>query len=214
MMKNWMSFLVNVKGLLNGEEFEDLGRKKKQEIFDTFIESKIPYETDGDEDGCYLFTEGELSISFFAGCDYMDEASIRSSLCRMTIFVEGNDVSIEEAIDYAKTHTISKMPLAILNTSILTTAGEYVLEDISLEKAKELVGNNDLDSAVGHASTAEIMTTLLRAEIPVNRQMFAQQVGQQALVFKLNGRPQEGKILTVDEIEEIGYKFQLLTRKK
>ena len=46
----------------------------------------------------------------------------------------------------------------------------------------------------------------------MNRQMFAQQPGQQALVFKLNGRPEEGKILSVEEIERIGYKFQLLSR--
>ena len=54
--------------------------------------------------------------------------------------------------------------------------------------------------------------TLLATEVAVNRPMFTQQVGQKALVFKLNGRPQEGKILTIDEINEIGYKFQLLTR--
>lgn len=104
--------------------------------------------------------------------------------------------------------------LALLNTSILTTAGNYILEDITLEKARQMVADNadNLDSAIGHQSTAEIMTTLLCVDVPVNRQMFSQETGQQALVFKLNGRPQEGKILTVAMIEEIGYKFQLLTR--
>ena len=104
------------------------------------------------------------------------------------------------------------MKLAILNTSILTTTGTYTLEDVTFDRAKELVSINELDSAVGHQSAAEIMTTLLGVEIPMNRQMFAQQPGQQALVFKLNGRPEEGKILSVEEIERIGYKFQLLTR--
>ena len=80
--------------------------------------------------------------------------------------------------------------------------------------AKKLVADHDLDSAVGHESTAEIMTTLLGTEIPVNRQMFVQQPGQQALVFKLNGRPEEGKILSAEDIKAIGFKFQLLTRKK
>lgn len=104
--------------------------------------------------------------------------------------------------------------LALLNTSILTTAGTYTLSDISLDEARQIVADNDgnLDSAIGHQSTAEIMTTLLDVDVPVNRQMFSQEVGQQALVFKLNGRPQEGKILTSEEIEKIGYKFQLLTR--
>lgn len=106
------------------------------------------------------------------------------------------------------------MKLGILNTSILTAAGEYVLNDIDLDTAKDLASKNDLDSAVGHASTAQFMTELLGVEIPVNRQQFFQQPGQQALVFKLNGRPQEGKILTAEEIEQIGYKFQLLERRK
>lgn len=104
------------------------------------------------------------------------------------------------------------MKLGILNTSILTAAGTYKLEDITLEGAKKLVAENEIDSAVGHVATAEIMTTLLGAYIPVNRQFFIQQPGQSALVFKLNGRPEEGKILTVEEIEQIGYKFQLLKR--
>ncbi len=104
------------------------------------------------------------------------------------------------------------MKLGVLNTSILTHVGEYNLKDISLEEAKKLAETNELDSAVGHASTAEIMTTLLGVEIPVNRQMFVQAAGQKALVFKLNGRPEEGKILSVEDIEQIGYKFQLLER--
>lgn len=104
--------------------------------------------------------------------------------------------------------------LALLNTSILTTAGTYSLTDISLDEACELVADNigNLDSAIGHQSTAEIMATLLGVDVPVNRQMFAQEVGQQALVFKLNGRPQEGKILSAEEIAAIGYKFQILKR--
>lgn len=104
------------------------------------------------------------------------------------------------------------MKLGILNTSILTVEGEYKLENITLEQAKELVSTSTLDSAVGHQSTANIMTELLGVEIPMNRQMFVQEKGQKSLVFKLNGRPEEGKILTREEIETIGYKFQLLTR--
>ena len=104
------------------------------------------------------------------------------------------------------------MKLGVLNTSILTAAGAYELKDITLDEAKKLVSENEIDSAVGHASTAQIMTALLGVEIPVNRQMFVQQPGQSTLVFKLNGRPQEGKILTAEEIEQIGYKFQILKR--
>ena len=104
--------------------------------------------------------------------------------------------------------------LAILNTSILTTVGTYELQDITLQEAQQLVQNNEILSAVGHQSTADILTTLLGTTIPMNRIMFEQQEGQKALIFKLLSRPEEGKILTQQEIEQIGYKFQLLIRHK
>lgn len=104
------------------------------------------------------------------------------------------------------------MKLAVLNTSILTTEGTFTLKDITLEEARNLVTENEILSAVGHQSTADILTTLLETEVPMNRIQFAQETGQKALVFKLNGRPEEGKILTEEEIAAIGYKFQLLTK--
>ena len=104
------------------------------------------------------------------------------------------------------------MKIALLNTSILTTSGEYRLTDISLDEAKKIILGKELDSAIGHQSTAEIMTTLLETEVVMNRQLFEQQIGQKAIVFKLLGRPEEGKILSLEDIQEIGYKFQLLER--
>ena len=106
------------------------------------------------------------------------------------------------------------MKLAILNTSILTVTGTFELKDITLQEAQQLVKDNEILSAVGHQSTADILTTLLDTEIPMNRIQFAQETGQKALVFKLNGRPEEGKILTAEEIHQIGFKFQLLIRHK
>ena len=86
------------------------------------------------------------------------------------------------------------------------------MKDITLEEARNLVTENEILSAVGHQSTADILTTLLETEVPMNRIMFEQETGQKALVFKLNGRPEEGKILTAEEIHQIGFKFQLLTK--
>ena len=45
-----------------------------------------------------------------------------------------------------------------------------------------------------------------------NIKEWKQDSGNQALIFKLNGRPEEGKILSVEEIKEIGYEFGLLTK--
>lgn len=107
-----------------------------------------------------------------------------------------------------------KKKIGILNTSILTCEGDYKLRQITLNEARDLIKNNEFVSAIGHKSTAEILTTLLEEKIEENRINFVQDVGQKCLVFKLLGRPEEGKILTIDDIINIGYKFQLLERLK
>lgn len=121
---------------------------------------------------------------------------------------------VEDVAKYADSvqiHYIKKpLPIAILNTTILTTDGDFTLKTISLDQAKELIQNREILSAVGHESTAQILTELLETEVPLNRIQFKQQSGQKALCFKLNGRPQEGTILTAEEIEKIGYEFKLL----
>lgn len=103
-------------------------------------------------------------------------------------------------------------PIALLNTSIVTADGTYTLNTIDLNQAKDLIKDQEIISAIGHESTAQILYDLLGVDVPVNRIQFEQQPKQIALVFKLNGRPPEGKILRRDEIEQIGYSFKLLTR--
>lgn len=104
-------------------------------------------------------------------------------------------------------------PVAILNGAVITAEGEYSCRTISLEEAKIIVCSaNKIISAVGHQSTAEIITDLLGIKVSFNRINFQQKTGQQALVFKLNIRPPEGTILTRNEIEKIGYYFQLMTK--
>jgi hypothetical protein len=104
------------------------------------------------------------------------------------------------------------MKLAILNTSIVTSFGSFKYEPLSLENAHDLCHIKETLSAIGHQSTAEILTELLEIPVPMNRIQFSQEVGQSAIVFKLKGRPPEGKILSREEIETIGYEFGLLTR--
>jgi hypothetical protein len=101
--------------------------------------------------------------------------------------------------------------VALLNTSILTCYGTFSYVPASLEEVRGLVGNaSEILSAVGHESTAQILTDLLEVEVPVNRIQYRQKGEDVAVVFKLKGRPEEGKILTRAEIEEIGYEFGVL----
>jgi hypothetical protein len=101
--------------------------------------------------------------------------------------------------------------ITILNTSIITAHGSYDYKSCSLEQAKELIAHG-YQSAIGHESTAAVISTLLGVEVGMNRIQYQQQPGDTALIFKLKGRAPEGAILTVEEIDEIGYEWGILTR--
>lgn len=101
--------------------------------------------------------------------------------------------------------------ITILNTSILTEYGNYNFKPVTLSGAKELVADG-FQSAIEHQATADIISFLLGVKCPMNRIIYKQGEGDIALVFKLNGRPEEGKILSIDEIEKIGYSWGILTR--
>lgn len=108
-------------------------------------------------------------------------------------------------------------PLTLLNTSVITSPGEYRYERLSVDKVKELVekyvdSNRSIQSAIGHQATADVLTSLLGVSVPVNRMDYHQAKGERALVFKLLQRAPEGRILDRAEIEAIGYEFGLLTR--
>lgn len=109
---------------------------------------------------------------------------------------------------------IKELPVVILNTTILTTDGEFSLKTISLEDAKDIIKDKEIISAVGHQATSDVLTDLLGVEIPVNRINFEQQAGQKAICFKLKGRAPEGKTLSVQEMTDMGYEFKLLEMKK
>jgi hypothetical protein len=100
----------------------------------------------------------------------------------------------------------------LLNTSILTDYGIFGYTPLALEGAQEIAQRENIESAIGHASTAEILTELLGVPVTVNRTNNKQSPGDQAIVFKLRGRPEEGKILSRVDIDRIGYDFGLLTR--
>ena len=109
-----------------------------------------------------------------------------------------------------KTYNETTHNVTILNTSILTNFGSFNYEPLTLEESKSLISNG-FESAVGHQSTCDILSSLLEKEVKLNRIQYSQKVDDIALVFKLKGRPEEGRILTVDEIESIGYEFGKLT---
>jgi hypothetical protein len=112
-----------------------------------------------------------------------------------------------------------KDAITLLNTSILTSYGSFTYESMSLKEARfrvheatELANGPTIQSAIGHEATAVILSKLLGIPVSVNRIQYKQEVGEQAIVFKLLGRPPEGKVLSEAEMEAVGYEFGLLER--
>jgi hypothetical protein len=105
--------------------------------------------------------------------------------------------------------------ITILNSSILTAYGDFGYQRVTLDGARRLVKEVDkVQSAIGHGSTAAMLSELLEYPIHQNRMEYKQQPGEAALIFKLNARPPEGKVLDRRELEEIGYEMGLLIRTK
>lgn len=149
------------------------------------------------------------------------ETIINESECD-TFVVEDGEITLEYSEDKNQLSFFEKrvdkikirqnFPVAILNTTILTASGEYRLRDASLEEIKALIDGEEILSAVGHESTSQVLSNLLGVEVPVNRIQLEQGIGQVAVCFKLKGRPEEGKILSLKEVEDIGYDFKILKR--
>ena len=101
------------------------------------------------------------------------------------------------------------MKVELLNTATLTHQGTFALNNMPLELAKKVIEEYGFHSHISDKRTAEIMSTLLGIDVPVNREPFTGEIVL-ALILNLNGIPEEGKILTVEEIEKIGYQFMWL----
>lgn len=106
----------------------------------------------------------------------------------------------------------TNLPIALFNGTVATTNGLYSIKDIDVDTAKMYVKQNGFISAIGHEATAKIMSRLLEQDIPMNRIQFHQEVGQKAIAFKLNKRPDEGIVLNKEEVESIGYSLKIMER--
>ena len=76
------------------------------------------------------------------------------------------------------------------------------VEEISVSEVKELL-KQGFESAIGHESTAKLLSQILGVEIPVKRVMITLEPNTVLVVFQLLERLSEGKILTESELKEL-----------
>lgn len=92
------SILTRVKEIMGEEtDFEELRKRERKAIYKLFEDSSI--------ERCY---------------------DIADNPAEMNIFIKGEEIeTIDEALEALKHAKPDNIPLALLNTSILTTAGSY-----------------------------------------------------------------------------------------
>ena len=109
----------------------------------------------------------------------------------------------------------------------MLSEGVYVNKKVSTEEAKLITerhrgepldaGNGDgtmvsyvsFRSAIGHEGSAEVFNKLgfCNGTVTVNRVAATFSHGDEGICLKMLGRLPEGKILTIEEMEEIGFEF-------
>jgi hypothetical protein len=102
--------------------------------------------------------------------------------------------------------------LYLLNSQIIPldwkSTNFYVIriKKIDVNQARQLVNQNQFISAIGHDSTAKLLSMLLGIDIPVNRIQVEMTSGDIGLHFVLKRRLPEGQVIkTIQELEEIGF---------
>ena len=84
---------------------------------------------------------------------------------------------------------------------------KYDVEKVkrTIEYAKE---NGMFISAVGHESTAKVLTAIIGVEIPANRIAIKYEPGDLIIVAQLkSGRIPEGAVLTEEELKNLKFEF-------
>jgi len=79
-----------------------------------------------------------------------------------------------------------------------------------VELMTDAAADGTMVSAIGHEATAQAFSKITGIEVPVNRIQAAPQPGDRAISLKINGRLPEGQILSLEEMQKIGYEIFLI----
>lgn len=107
------------------------------------------------------------------------------------------------------------MPLeriVFCNSPYMAGYGAFRHTEISLSEAEHLVsecGDNWL-SAIGHESTAQLLSELFGKQIPINRIDYQYQTGDVQLILRLKKRQPEGSVLNREALDKVGYSFSII----
>ncbi len=90
--------------------------------------------------------------------------------------------------------------------SMFETPSTINIRQVNAEEAKRLLEGKEVVNAIGHQATIDVLNLLLETKFGVNRIQIKITKGEEAIVFGLAKRLEEGKVLrTIQEVEQVGY---------
>jgi PIN domain nuclease of toxin-antitoxin system len=83
---------------------------------------------------------------------------------------------------------------------------QIFIKEVDIEEVKRIL-TNPFISAIGHLSTAEVLSRMLGKKIEPNRVEVKVKEGDLVVVFQILKRIEEGKVLTDEEVRALPHKF-------
>ncbi|MHB1692470.1 MAG: STIV orfB116 family protein [bacterium] len=96
------------------------------------------------------------------------------------------------------------------SVNMLKHDGYLFFSQIDLEMAKYIIAGTEILSIIGHQSTAELLSAKLGIPVLTNRINYIKQKNDQIIVCLPSQRLEEGKVLTLEELNQIEIKFWLV----
>jgi len=84
------------------------------------------------------------------------------------------------------------------------------IREAKIDEIKNLLKNTQFTSAVGHSSTADLLSKMVQVEIPVNRINLKLAESDMLIVFQVLVRLEEGRVLSEAELSQLPTKFFLV----
>lgn len=100
----------------------------------------------------------------------------------------------------------------VYNTPILTAYGTWAFTQVTVDEAIAFLRSAGWISGIGHSGTAQLLTQLSGVLVPVNRISTRLDIGDEALVFRLLQRQQEGRELTIEDVRGMPHEYGILKR--
>jgi hypothetical protein len=119
-------------------------------------------------------------------------------------------ISLVNELRLTKIDEVEKM-IYVLNAPVITNFGDYRFTSIGPEEAKSILSAGFI-SAIGHESTARVMSDIIGVEIPHNRITIRMESGDKAVALWLLNRPGEAEVYSREDLAAVPCELGLLER--